>query len=123
MALSQSGACSQPDLLDPQESHVKRVLGGFSTIVKDNTASGNAVQILGPVADKVSNKYAVKYVSQEIEAELSERRRLLMRLSVITSTCLSVITRATWVATLSGLIYLRGRDQQQHLAASLTTLL
>jgi hypothetical protein len=63
MSLSQSGARSQPDLLGSQEPHVKRVLGGLSTIVRDNTASGNAVLFAGPVADTVSNNYAVKYVA------------------------------------------------------------
>jgi hypothetical protein len=66
MSLSQSEARSQPDLLESQEAHVKRVMGGFSTVVRDNTASGNSVLFAGPVADTVNNNYAVKYVTPHL---------------------------------------------------------
>ena len=72
MSLSQSGARSQPDLLESQETHVKKVMGGFSTIVRDNTAMSNSILFAGPVADKVITNYVVKYVCQHLSESLAK---------------------------------------------------
>jgi hypothetical protein len=71
MSLSQSGARSQPDLLESQEKHVKRVMGGCSTTVRDNTAMSNSNLFAGPVADTVITKYVVKYVCQHLSESLA----------------------------------------------------
>ena len=72
MSLSQSGARSQPDLLESQETQVKKVMGGFSTIVRDNTAMSNSILFAGPVADKVTTNYVVKYVCQHLSESLAK---------------------------------------------------
>jgi hypothetical protein len=85
MSLSQSGARSQPDLVESQETHVKRVMGGFQTNVRDNTAMSNSIFFAGPVADEVITNYAVKYVGPHLSKSLAKRRKYLTRQSATSS--------------------------------------
>jgi hypothetical protein len=50
---------------------VKRVMGGCSTTVRDNTAMSNSNLFAGPVADTVITKYVVKYVCQHLSESLA----------------------------------------------------
>lgn len=76
MSVSQSGARSQPDLPTSKEEQVKKGLGGISTSVSGINASGTAIVFAGPVADKVSNKYEVKYVTPHLQRRLAKGDRI-----------------------------------------------